>query len=444
MFQSAQRIQLVEKHIIRREDDRFALLDKAAFAAKNIYNAANYQLRQAFFFEKRRLSYNQQEKGFKKHHLLPDQQLPTKIVQQVLMQLHRDWDSYAAAASEYQTNPRKFRKPPRLPRYKDKATGRAIVVFTDQAISAAALKKGEIVLSGLNVSIKTRQRIIDQVRVVPHSSHYVIEVVYSVPVKTAALDFGLYAGVDIGLNNLAALTSNKPGFAPFLVNGRPLKSINQFYNQRRAELKGLLVSGQSTSQRLEALSDKHNRRIDALFHLASRYIVDMLVREGIGNLVIGKTAASKPIANADSHMVDFAPIPYTRFTQMLVYKAQLVGIHVLTVNESYTSKVSFVDREPVLKQTEYRGERIKRGLYKTSTGKVINADLNAAYNIVRLMLPTAFSKQMNWPTHAKRLNPREMQMDLQTWEASHNGRTGANERILCSAPVMEASVTNRF
>jgi len=217
-------MQLVEQHIIRREDKRFAVLDRACFHAKNIYNAANYERRQTLFAEHRRITYTQQEKHFKQKDLLPDQELPMKVVQHVLKGLHHDWDSFAAAHAEYEAHPEKFKTRPRLPRYKDKIKGRSMITFTDQAISRAALRKGEIVLSGLNVCFKTQQRSVDQVRVVPHSSHYVVEVVYSQPIEAVRLDYSLYAGVDVGVDVLAALTSNKPGFVPFLVNGRPLKS----------------------------------------------------------------------------------------------------------------------------------------------------------------------------------------------------------------------------
>src|SRR5713226_1609561 len=163
-------LQLVEQHLIRREDKRFAILDRACFHAKNIYNAANYELRLTLFAEGRRMIYAEQEKHFKKRHLLPDQDLPMKVVQQVLIGVHHDWDSFASARAEYQAKPDKFLGRPRLPHYKDKGKGRHVLTFTDQAVSKPALRKGELVLSGLNVCFKTQQRQIDQVRVVPCSS----------------------------------------------------------------------------------------------------------------------------------------------------------------------------------------------------------------------------------------------------------------------------------
>ncbi len=432
-------MQLVEQHLIRRDDPRFEALDKAAFAAKNIYNCANYQRRQAYIFEGRRLSYKQQEKGFKKQHLLPDQQLPMKCVQQVLRQVDEDWHSFRAASAEYAQHPDKFTGRPRLPRYKHKTQGRAVVVFTEQAISKPALRRGEIALSGLNVSVKTRQQQVNQVRVVPRGSHYVVEVVYTATLQTGTtLDNHLYAGLDVGLNNLAAVTSNKPGFQPVLVNGRPLKSINQYYNKQRARLQGLLPVGQFTSRQLRALTDRRNRRIDALLHLASRYLIDLLVREGIGQLVIGKNDGWKQEVNLGKRTnQNFVNIPHARFIQMLVYKAQLVGIQVHIIQEAYTSKCSFLDQEPIAKHETYLGKRVHRGLFRACTGQSINADLNGAYNILRLVAPAAFDAQSVWPTHGIRLTPSQMEKNLQTWAHAHNGCSGANGIIPCSAPVAD-------
>src|SRR5438270_9767659 len=120
-------MQLVEQHLIRRDDARFAVLDEACFHAKNIYNAANYELRQTLFVGKGRLTYTEQEKHFKQKDLLPDQVLPMKVVQQVLKGLHQDWDSFTAARAEYEAHPDKFTGRPRLPHYKDKTAGRSVL-----------------------------------------------------------------------------------------------------------------------------------------------------------------------------------------------------------------------------------------------------------------------------------------------------------------------------
>ena len=200
-----------------------------------------------------------------------------------------------------------------------------------------------------------------------------------------------YAGVDLGLDNLAAVTSNKPGFQPFLVNGRPLKSINQFYNKRRAELQSRLPVG-ATSKRLDCLTDKRNRRLHYELHLASRRIIERLVQEKISTLIIGKNDGWKQNINIGRrNNQNFVSIPHARFIGMLTYKAQLVGIRVITREENYTSKCSFLDLEPIEKREAYAGRRVHRGLFISASGQRIHADLNGSYNIIRKEAPCAFN-----------------------------------------------------
>ena len=418
-------LHLVERHIIRCDDPRFAALDEACFHAKNVYNAANYELRQTYFTDQRRISYAAQEKHFKQADLLPDQRLPAKVVQQVLLNVHHDWDSFASAIREYKTNPAKFSGRPRLPRYKHKTKGRYGLVFTAQAVSKKRLRKGEIELSGLDVRIKTQRRDIDQVRVVPSSSHYVIEVVYTQPIEPKPLDASLYAGVDVGVDVLAALTSNKPGFQPVLVNGSPLKALNQDYNRRMADLRRRLPEGVFSSRRLDALTFGRNRRIDGLLHLASAFIIQLLVNEGIGTLIIGKNDGWKQAVNLGrATNQNFVNLPHARFVEMLSYKAKRASITVILHEENHTSKCSFLDNEPVEHHEQYAGKRVKRGLFRASDGRTIQADLNAAYNLIRKVIPYAFVITPVIATHARRLNPKAIEMHLREWK--HKRSSGPN------------------
>ena len=230
-------MQLVEQHSIDKGDPRWQIIDQAAWFSKNIYNAANYIVRQSYIAGQGYLTYKVIEKRFKQRDLLPDQQLPLKVVQHVLKQVDHDWQSYFAALAEWKAHPDKFQGKPRLPKYKDTKQGRNLLVYTAQAISRTALAQGWIVPSGLPIRIKTVQRHVDQVRIVPRSRHYLVEVVYTVAVQQADVAPNFVLGVDLGIDNLAALASNQPGFVPLLVNGKPLKSINQWDNKEQARLK---------------------------------------------------------------------------------------------------------------------------------------------------------------------------------------------------------------
>ncbi len=389
-------MQLVEQHVIGKQDPRYPAIDAAAFASKNLYNAANYEIRQAFIHEGRFISYNHLDKLMQSHEAY--RALPAKVAQWVLKGLVNNWKAFFEAREQYQCDPSKFTGHPQLPKYKHKIDGRNLLIYTIQALGKKGLKQSFIQPSMLPIEVKTRYaEHIDQVRIIPRKGFYVIEVIYEQAVKQTAVNPVFYAGVDLGVNNLAALASNKPGFVPVVINGRPVKSTNQFYNKRKAELQKKL-GHTGTTARMEHMTNKRNRRVDHYMHTTSRYIIDVLVAEGIGTLVIGKNDGWKQdIEMGKRNNQNFVQIPHARFISMLTYKAELVGITVKITEESYTSKASFLDHDPlpVWKPNDdtkyiFSGKRIERGLYRASGNRDINADTNGAYNIIRKVAPDVF------------------------------------------------------
>ena len=186
---------------------------------------------------------------------------------------------------------------------------------------------------------------------------------------------------------------------PLPVNGRPLKALNQWYNQQRAHYQSLLTEGQHTSHRLDLLTDKRQRQVESYLQVASRRIIDQLVAHRIGILVIGRNQGWKQRVNLGARTnQSFVFLPHARFIQMLTYKAALVGIQVIVTEESYTSKASFLDADPlpVYDPTQpalgFSGKRVKRGLYRASDGRQLNADVNGSYNVMRKVVPNAFGK----------------------------------------------------
>ena len=170
-----------------------------------------------------------------------------------------------------------------------------------------------------------------------------------------------------------------------------MKETNQFYNKRKAELQTRLQEDRKSSKQIERITDK--RTIENYLHTASKYIVDQVVRENIGTIVIGKSDDWKQEINLGKrNNQNFVQVPHARFVNMLKYKAEMVGIKVITTEESYTSKTSFLDGEEPIKQERYKGKRVKRGLFSASDGKLINADLNGAYQIIKKVFPNAFAE----------------------------------------------------
>ena len=159
------------------------------------------------------------------------QALPRKVSQWVLKGLHHNWLSFFESLKAYREDPSKFTGRPKLPKYKHKTEGRNLLVYTVQAISKPELARGIIKPSQLAISVKTKQQSIKQVRIVPKNGFYVVEVVYEREPIQAQVDPALCVGIDLGVTNIAAIASNRVGFAPRLVNGRPLKACNQWYNK---------------------------------------------------------------------------------------------------------------------------------------------------------------------------------------------------------------------
>jgi putative transposase len=386
-------MRLVARHVISRADRRFQAIDRAAFASKNLYNTAVYATRQAFFQDGSYPSYPtlyHQMKGEPEYAALP-----RKVSQWVLKQVCAAWNRYKEALAAWETDPSQFLDRPRIPCYKPKQQGRNLLVYTTQALSVPALRNSIICPSGLDITVQTRQSNIQQVRIIPRLGYYVVEVIYEQAPVQATVDPARHARVDIGLNTLALLTSDKPGYVPRAVNGRPVKSINQCYNQRRAELLSLLGDAY-TSRRLECITTRRTRHIDHYLHTASRRIIALLVAEGIGTLCIGKNRLWKHNATMGKrNNQHFVAVPHARFVELLTYKAELVGIQVRLTEESSTSQASFLDADPlpIYDPTQptptFSGKRVTRGLYRAAHGRHINADANGAYNIMRKVAPDA-------------------------------------------------------
>jgi len=397
-------MQLVEQHVISKNDPRYAVIDAAAFASKNLYNAALYEVRQAFIFQKQYLNYQKMDKRMQSHEAY--KALPAKVAQWVLS---KDSMLTGSASLSSARNTRRIcpnSRDAHAPKYKHKTDGRNLLVYTDQSISAPALRRGIIKLSMLPITVETKQdpTTISQVRIVPRHGYYVVEVVYEKQPIQANVDPSFCVGIDLGVTNLAAIASNREGFVPQLVNGRPIKAWNQWYNKRMKELRNKLPKDERdrVTKQMERITNTRNRRINHYLHTASKRIIDFLVKEGVGTIIIGKN----PLWKQETRMgkrtnQNFVQIPYARFINMLTYKAELVGIQVEVTEESYTSKASFLDLDNIPEYNPnddtvhvFSGKRMGRRnrLYHTKDGYTICADVNGAYNILRKRRPDAFSR----------------------------------------------------
>ncbi len=398
-------MQLTEQHVIDRSDPRYAVIDAAAFQSKNLYNAGLYEMRQAFIHQGVYLSYEEMDKRMQPHEAY--KALPAKVSQQVLKQLADAWKAFREAKAAYEEDPSQFTGRPKLPRYKHKTEGRNMLVYTIQAISQGkkGLKRGIIKPSMLPIEVKTQQdpKQIDQVRIVPRNGYYVVEVVHTKEPVQAKVDPSFCVAIDLGVTNLAAITANRAGWVPRLVNGRPIKACNQWYNKRMKALKLCLPKEdrERVTKQMEQITNHRNRQINHYLHAASKRIIDFLAKEGVGTIIVGKNPLWKQETGMGKrNNQNFVQIPHARLIEMLTYKAALVGIQVEVREESYTSKASFVDLDPIPtykpndeEEHLFSGKRIGRRnrLYRTKDGRKICADVNGSYNILRKSKPDAFA-----------------------------------------------------
>ena len=386
-FERSSKMQLVEKHIISRQHKFWKECDYLALQSKHLYNAATYIQRQYFFETKK--YYNSIDIYHQTKNLEAYRYLPTKVSKQIVRRVSEAWNSWLAALKDWSKHQGKYLGQPKMPGYKHKERGRNVVIYPIDAISKPALTKGIVKLSQSNIQLPTKAKDVDQIRIVPKLNHYVIEVVYTV--NESVKSTGKYsAGVDLGLNNLMAATSNHPGVKPLLINGRPLKSINQFFNKRVR-----LAQSIEAWRQVKELNSKRDRRIDNYLHTVSRRVIDWCQLNDIGQLIIGNNSGWKQDINiGKKNNQQFTKIPHAKLINLLTYKTNLAGIDVVITEESYTSKASALDGDklPVYKEKSdnkpvFSGKRIQRGLYKTSSGKTINADTNGSLNIARKVIP---------------------------------------------------------
>ena len=364
--------------------------DNLALQSKHLYNCANYIQRQ-YFFETGKY-YNSIDIYHQTKNLEAYRYLPTKVSKQIVRRVSEAWKGWLAALKDWTKHPQKYLGTPKIPGYKHKERGRNVVIYPIDAISKPTLTKGIVKLSQANIEFSTNAQNINQVRIVPKLDHYVIEVVYTV--DDAVKSTGKYiAGVDLGLNNLMAITSNHPGIEPLLINGRPLKNINQFFNKRVAKAQSIEARGQ-----IKQLNSKRDRRIDNYFHTVSRRVIDWCQLNDIGQLIIGNNQGWKQNINiGKKNNQAFTKIPHAKLISLLTYKARLVGIEVILTEESYTSIASALDGDQLPSyngktqlKLVFSGQRVQRGLYQSSTGRTINADTNGSINIARKVIPNAF------------------------------------------------------
>lgn len=369
-------MRLVERHIVK--DNRF---EDICLKSGLLYNYVLFNVRQGIFSGDYINEYEFSTKLCKENQV-DFRNLPSVVSQQVVAQVFSVTKSWIRSKKEYEKNPSKFLSRPKLPKYK-RGKKQNMVVFTT---SACRLKSDgyihfvKSIISPIKTNIGDNK--LCQVRIIPQATCYVVEVIYEKKEQDLNLNKDNVLSIDLGLNNLCTCISNV-GISPFIVNGKVIKSFNQWYNKKKARLMSL-IGDKGTSRRINKMTCYRNCWISDKIHKISRYIIDICRSNNIGTIVIGQNRGWKQEINLGKRINQkFVEIPFSDLINKISYKAKLIGINLITHEESYTSKIDHMAFEPLKKQDAYLGKRKRRGLFQSSIGKLINADINGAIGIGR-------------------------------------------------------------
>ena len=390
----------VEKHIIKSNNPFFEMLMNFCYKSKNLYNHANYLIRQEFISNSKWIRYAELDKLLKADIEYDDYaQMPTaQSAQQILRLIDKNWKSFFKSIKDWSKHKEKYLGKPKMPKYLKK-NGNYLIILTNQNCK---IKDGHIffpkVFNDFSIKPKFLERkdykSFKQVRIIPHKNRLVIELIYEINSCVKKEGNGRYIGIDIGINNLATIANNIGDIA-FIINGRQLKSINQFYNKQISYYREICkrMNDKDYSERMNRLTEKRNVKIDDYLHKASRRIINYCIDNQINTIVIGKNKEWKQKSDiGKKNNQNFVQIPFARFIEMIQYKAEEDGIAVILTEESYTSGTSFIDDEQPVKENYDKSRRIKRGLFKSNSGILINADLNGAYQIMKKVVPMKWDR----------------------------------------------------
>ena len=400
-----------EQHYILHNKIGYKFIDDLSFISKNLYNYANYIIRQEFINSKRWIRYNELFSLCKDSE--PYKNLGNNTGQATLRMLDKSWKSFFMAIKDWDKTPSKYRSKPKLPKYLNK-NGRYVLALDNNKVG---IKNGKVyfkwkIFKFMNntfiTKIPTNAKIM-QCRFVPKGSCYVMEIVYQIEVPDTSEQSENIASIDLGVDNFITMVNNI-GVQPIAVKGGIIKSINQYYNKKKAKLQSELmkVNKLHWSKQLQKLTDDRYEKIKYQMHCISKFVVDWCVVYRIDTLVVGRNKGWK---QENKGKQNFTYIPYKMFEDILQYKCENNGIKCILVNESYTSGTSFLDNEQPCKENYDKSRRVHRGLFVSNNGIKINADVNGAYQIMKKVIPDAFAKGIE----GVGLHPTLIQMGNREW-----------------------------
>ena len=357
-----------------------------------LYNQGRHFINEHYKKESKFLSYCDLDKLLKNLTELNyyRQMCKSQVAQQCLRQLNSNYTSYFKALKDYKKYPSKYKGMPEKPKFKNKQNG---ITFTYQSIKI----KGQFIVINKEHKVHIPNEVYKEelnnfktISFIPFYNRIKVVIVYETKELNKDLNLDEYLSIDLGMNNLCSCVSKDDCF---ILNGKPLKSINQYFNKELSKLKserplkGDKQDYNYNSFKIKNLSLKRELKITDMLHKASKYLVNYCVKHKIGTIVFGRNKDWKDSIQLGKRTnQNFVSIPFYKLLKMLEYKCKMIGINLVTQEESYTSKCDALAFEEVKHHDKYKGSRIKRGLFLSSLGKVLNADINGALNILRKYL----------------------------------------------------------
>lgn len=390
---------------IKKNSKYWKQIDELSFDVKNLYNLGNYIIRQEFIktSKDKEAGIIEEAHWINYYELDPILQnseqykkIGSQIAQQTLKLLDKNWKSFFKSIKDYSKHKEKYKGRPKMPGYLNKENGRYVIGLKNTQVKNI---DGYVYFAwkpfkNMNNYFKTiRDERIFSVRIVPRLPDYILELIYEVEIPEPNQITTNIAGIDLGVNNLMTITTNCD-IPPIVINGKPLKAMNSYYNKKKATLQSelMLKTGNHYSKRIQSLTTKRNSKIDDYIHKASKYLVDWCVDNNIDTLVCGHNDGWKQESDIGKiNNQNFVSIPHSSLMQKIKYKCEDKGIKYIEVDEGYTSGTSFLDGEEPVKENYDKSRRVTRGLFVSNEGVEINADVNGSYQIIKKAFPEAFA-----------------------------------------------------
>ena len=384
--------------IVKKKDPLYTVIDDLAYKAKNVYNSALYLQKELYENTGETHSYFELHKVYKEHY--GNYGLIARTASIIIKEVAATTSNYIRAYKEYKKNPKKFNGEPKFPRFKDSLNGRYTVTFDYQQVK---FRDGQLYFpektgitplkTRLDLSIpdgffsENEMNPIREVRIIPQLDSYKIELVYKKNIEESDTNnYKTAAAIDLGIDNFATVVTYGANHArPLIITGKGIKSYNKNFNKRLAKARSdaMKCNGQHTTKRIKQLYNKRDRVYKDFYHKASKAITDYLKENEVHTLFIGYNKGWKNESQLSKQVNQtFIQIGHYEFVQILTYKAEEAGITVKMVSEEYTSGTSFLDGEEPTQENYNKNRRVHRGLFISNNGIEINADVNAAYQIL--------------------------------------------------------------